>query len=111
MQEIISQFTTFSYSSWIVLLLVRYSLNWYIYLALKNEDVEDSTYLVYSHPEKDINAYVLMFFTFWWTEHDTEENLSTRRSMKISNFLNIFFILLTIWVVVVFLYNYGHRML
>lgn len=111
MQDIILQLTLISYCSWGALLLARYCVNWYIYLALENEDVEDHTHLVYSHIEKDVNAYVLIFFTFWWSEHDTEENLPIRRIMKVSNFLNIFFVILTVWVGFVFLYNYSHRAL
>lgn len=87
------------YWIWLIILGVRFSINFYLYNMEDNPVMEDLGDIV----KWDLIAYILPIFTFHW-EIDYSDKLFKYK--KVSNFLSKFFIYLSIVTFAIFILTY-----
>jgi hypothetical protein len=95
------------YISWAVFCIIRTGMNGKIYEMMDNEDVQYSGRA--RNPEDTVTS-IIVFFTFWWLDYKTEEDLELRKRMQKSNVVNVCFIIYTLLIFALWLYNnYDYR--
>lgn len=92
------------YIGWVVLLLLKSSINLIIYIRLGNDEVDSLS----SIWKNDHGAMVLIFFTFWWPEHRSEKNNLTKKLMKFTNTSTLVFACYTLFVMFVIYESNNH---
>lgn len=105
MQEFILHSDKYFYILWAATWFTISVINTDIYKSYNNEETAKlENYWLRS----DIGANVLIYFTFRWIldEHDTKK---ITRLKKILNYLSIFFVLLTVYCIGVWAYQFNHK--
>lgn len=102
--KLLSQFAAVPYFSWPIVFIIRFYLNYHIYEVIGKEEMQGNSFERYHRGDDNL----LAIFTFRWSSAFMEdEEPETLRLMRISNVLNIAFIVHTILVVGLWMFLYG----